>query len=165
MIETIEFKGHIYPKFQASGNAARFIYPFAQEVCKGRGVDIGCSKKEWCFPGAICVDIDFDDEYDALNLPEGEFDYIFSSHCLEHIPNWASALDYWTSKLKSGGVLFLYLPHESQIYWRPYHNRKHFHQFRMETIWDYLEYSGSFSFEMVSNVDLNNSFAVMAQKR
>lgn len=165
MIETIEFKGHIYPKFQASGNAARFIYPFAQEVCKGRGVDIGCSKKEWCFPGAICVDIDFEDGYDAMNLPEGEFDYIFSSHCLEHIPNWVAALDYWTSKLKSGGVLFLYLPDESQIYWRPYHNRKHIHQFRGKVIDDYIGHSEQYNMWETSGVDLNNSFAVMAQKR
>lgn len=165
MIETIEFKGHIYPKFQASGNAARFIYPFAQEVCKGRGVDIGCSKKEWCLPGAICVDIDFEDGYDAFNLPPANFDYIFSSHCLEHIHNWAGALDYWTERLVSYGVLFLYLPDESQIYWRPYHNRKHVHQFNRTVIEDYLKYSGSYSQWFISNPDLNNSFAVMAQKR
>jgi len=165
MIETIEFKGEVYPKFQSSGNAARFIYPFAQEVCKGRGVDIGCSKKEWCFPGAICVDIDFEDEYDAFNLPEGDFDYIFSSHCLEHIPNWVNALDYWTSRLRSGGTLFLYLPDESQIYWRPYHNRKHIHQFRREILWEYFIYSEEFSHSFVSYPDLNHSFAIMAEKR
>ena len=32
--KTIKFNGKEYPEFQANGNAARFIMPFAKEVCK-----------------------------------------------------------------------------------------------------------------------------------
>jgi len=45
MIEIIEFQGHRYPKFQSDGNAARFCRPFALEVCKGVGFDIGYSRE------------------------------------------------------------------------------------------------------------------------
>ena len=53
MISTIEYKGEVYPSFQASGFAARFAFPFAKEVCHGIGFDIGCAKREWALPGAI----------------------------------------------------------------------------------------------------------------
>ena len=52
MIKTIQFKNKIYPKFQSEGNASKFAIPFAKHVCHGVGVDIGCMKREWAFPGA-----------------------------------------------------------------------------------------------------------------
>ena len=70
MIDTIKFKNKVYPKFQSEGNASQFAIPFAKHVCKGDGYDIGCMKEEWAFPGSTPIDIDFDDEWDALNLPE-----------------------------------------------------------------------------------------------
>ena len=41
----------------------------------------------------------------------GSMDYVFSSHCLEHIENDWQALREWWRVLKSGGYLVLYLPH------------------------------------------------------
>ena len=87
MIESINYKGSEYPSFQTIGNASQFAIPFAKHVCKGYGYDIGCMKKEWSFPGSTPIDLDFDDPYHADNLPDGEVDYIFSSHCLEHVPD------------------------------------------------------------------------------
>ena len=84
MIETIEYNNKIYPKFQTKGFAAQYVHPFAKNVCVGMGFDIGCNRNEWCFPGAVPIDLEFDDEWHALNLPYN-VDYIFSSHCLEHI--------------------------------------------------------------------------------
>ena len=171
MIETITFydggktKPNIYPKFQTNGNAARFCRPFALEVCKGVGYDIGCGKLEWAFPNSIPVDLELRSEYDysATNLPTGEVDYIHSSHCLEHLDKWVVVLDYWKSKLKSGGVLFLYLPSYSQHYWRPWNNRKHVNIFTPEMLEDYLSDNG-YKNIFVSGVDLYNSFMVMAEK-
>lgn len=168
-IDTIEFRGSEYPSFQSTGFAAKFIFPFALEVCKGVGYDIGCNRKDWILPGAIGIDPTLNiwlnnSIVDAYNLPEKEVDYIFSSHCLEHLRNWVEALDYWTSKLKFGGVLFLYLPHPDQTYWRPFHNRKHIHSLSPELIESYLMESGNYSHTFVSQRDLNHSFAVMAQK-
>ena len=112
MIETIKYNGKKYPHHQIIGNAAQFAIPYAKHYCKGVGFDIGCMKKEWAVPGSTPIDLDFDDNYEALNLPGDDFvDYIFSSHCLEHIDNWVDTLEYWHIRLKTGGVLFLYLPH------------------------------------------------------
>jgi len=160
MIETIEFKGAHYPLFQSMGFAAQFAIPFAKQVCHGIGYDIGCAKAEWAFPGATPIDTVLGSC--AYSLPEGKVDYIFSSHCLEHLPNWVDALDHWTSRLKRGGVLFLYLPHYSQKYWRPWHNRKHIHCFTREPIVDYLSDTG-YSTIFASQVDLNHSFMVMGE--
>lgn len=164
MINILEYKGDIYPKFQASGFAARFIFPFANEVCKGVGFDIGCSKKEWAYPDSIPIDISFDDEYHALNLPFIAVDYIFSSHCLEHVDNWVEVLNYWNNRIIPKGILFLYLPHRSQKYWLPFNNRKHIHYFDQEIIKEYLINTEKYKNIFVSGIDLNNSFTIIAEK-
>ena len=102
-------------------------------------------------------------EYDALNFPYDNLDYVFSSHCLEHLYDWVDVLDLWTSRLKSGGTLFLYLPDYSQVYWRPWNNRKHLNIFTPEIIVDYMKDNG-YTNIFKSGVDLNNAFMVMGQK-
>lgn len=162
-IETIEFNGKHYPKLQSEGNAARWIMPLAQYYCKGDGVDIGAHTKAWAFPGAAVVDPIFDGQH-AMNFAADNLDYIFSSHCLEHVKeNWYNVLDYWLTKLKEGGILFLYLPHKSQEYWLPKNNRKHVHSFDGSEIAEYLQSLGHKVF--CSGVDYNNAFVVVCEKR
>ena len=163
MIETIKYKNEEYPLHQAIGNAAQFAIPFAKYYCKGIGYDVGCMKKEWAFPDSIPIDLDFPDEYHALNLPQQEVDYIFSSHCLEHIPNWVDVLEYWYETLKVGGVLFLYLPHYDQEYWRPWNNRKHVNIFTVKIIRDWMEDKG-FNQIFWGERDLNYSFIIVGEK-
>ena len=162
-MNVITYQGDLYPAFQTVGNAAQFAIPFAKHLCKGKGYDIGCMKEEWSFPGSIPIDIRFDDPYDANNLPDEQVDYIFSSHCLEHIDDWVSTMDYWYSKLKIGGTLFLYLPDYSQKYWRPWNNRKHKHCFTPEIIRDYMNHR-RYKNVFVSGIDLNSSFMVVGEK-
>ena len=162
MIESILFESKHYPKFQAEGFAARFAFPFAEQVCKGRGYDIGCNREEWKFPGAIPIDPLMSGIFNAMNLPVGLVDYIFSSHCLEHLDKWVDVLDYWFNHLEPGGVLFLYLPHPDQEYWHPWNNRKHVNLFTPEIIELYLK--SKFCKVFVSERDLNHSFMAMAQK-
>lgn len=190
MIEIINYKNQIYPSFQSKGFASEFAIPYAKKVCRGIGVDVGCNRIEWMYEGTISnsknvtnYDIWYSDamssnnisnsfpidpvinRYDALNFPDNcnNLDYIFSSHCLEHLQNWVVVLDYWTSKLKNGGVLFLYLPDYSQVYWRPWNNRKHLNILTPNILNDYLVDKG-YSKIFVSSIDLNNSFMVMAEK-
>jgi hypothetical protein len=163
MIEIIEFRNQIYPKFQSEGFASKFVFPFAQNVCKGVGYDIGCMKKEWAFPGSIPIDLAFNDGFHALNLPQKNVDYIFSSHCLEHIQNWSNTLEYWLSCLKEKGVLFLYLPHWDQEYWRPWFNKKHVNVLTPNIIKQFL-IDHNMTKIFVSERDLNHSFSVMAEK-
>ena len=112
------YKGELYPAYLHEGNAAAFIRDKALTYCRGVGIDVGAN--EWPFPGAQAID-DTPEE-NALKLDrfeEASLDFVFSSHCLEHIAEWQTALQLWMSKLKTGGVLFLYLPHESMLLWQP----------------------------------------------
>ena len=161
-MELINFKNKNYPSFQSKGHASQFAIPYAKHFCSGKGVDVGCMKPEWSFPGSFLVDPSIN-EYDALNFPYDNLDYIFSSHCLEHLYDWVDVLDYWTSKLKSGGILFLYLPDYSQEYWKPWNNRKHLNIFNTQIIYDYMKDNG-YTNIFYSGVDLNNAFMVVGEK-
>ena len=119
--------------------------------------------KEWAFPNSIPIDIKFNNGFDALNLPDIKLNYIFSSHCLEHIPNWVSVMDYWYSKLEKEGVLFLYLPSYTQEYWRPWNNRKHLNIFTPEIVFDYMKDKGYINI-FKSEIDLNDSFMIFGEK-
>ena len=159
----IEYKNKKYPHFQSIGNASQFAIPYAKYFCNGDGFDIGCNRVEWAYPGAQPIDLNLDDEWDALNLPDRQVDYIFSSHCLEHLPNWVDALDYWGTKLKVNGTLFLYLPDYSQEYWRPWNNKKHIHVLDAIIIKDYLE-DKKYTNIFYTGTDLHNSFMIVAEK-
>lgn len=162
-IETIKFNSRLYPAFQANGFAARFAFPFAKEVCHGIGVDVGCNRIEWSFPGSLPVD-PLINGLTATSYDYRDLDYVFSSHCLEHIPDWVGTLNYWINSLKPSGVLFLYLPDFSQEYWRPWNNRKHIHVFHPYMIDSFLRSCESLENVFVSGVDAYNSFICMAQK-
>ena len=162
-MDKIEYKGDVYPQFQSMGNASQFAIPFAKHFCKGFGYDIGCMKKEWSFPGSYPIDLSFYDEWHSNKLPSTPPEYIFSSHCLEHVDDWVETMDYWYSRLVDGGVLFLYLPDYSQKYWRPWNNRKHKHAFMPEIIKDYMTDKG-YNNIFVSGIDLNNAFMITGEK-
>ena len=115
------YKGRFYPDYLIVGEASHAIFRVALRFCKGVGIDVGAGL--WPLPGSISVDTergagvgksvsDFVD--DPLDL-----DYVFRSHCLEHIENWLEALAEWVKKLKTGGIILLYLPHPDCAIWHP----------------------------------------------
>src|SRR3990167_551636 len=120
------YRGRLYPSYLKTGNAMQFIAPAALHFCQGAGLDVGAGR--WPLPGAIQVDLI--NGGDAMNLPEGEFDFIFSSHAIEHLANPVAAIEHWKTRLRPGGVLFAYLPHPDMTYWLPQWNRKHLHAWR-----------------------------------
>lgn len=125
-----EYKGSLYPEFIRHGNAAQYIKPVAEKFCIGNGLDIGCG--DWPLSWAMPIEKRYGG--DAMALPEGEFDYVFSSHCLEHLVDPVKALEHWKTRLKKGGVLFLYLPHPDMKYWLPQNCRKHLHSWTPEVM-------------------------------
>ncbi|WWT39377.1 methyltransferase domain containing protein [Microcystis phage Mel-JY01] len=159
--DMIQFDGETYPAFQSRGFASQFAIPYAKHYCNGMGVDIGCNRLEWMFPGAIPVDPNIN-QHTATNYPYKNLDYVFSSHCLEHLEKWVDALDYWHDSLRPDGVLFLYLPDFSQRYWRPWNNRKHLHSFTPQIIKEYFE--TKYYDINVSGIDLNNSFMIVGKR-
>jgi SAM-dependent methyltransferase len=164
-METIEFNGTKYPAFQASGNAARFVMPFAEEVLRGKGLDIGCNRQEWSLRWAKMIDVTIDDEWDAYNLPTQDYDFIFSSHCLEHLPDWVGVLQYWMTRV-SNGIIFLYLPDYSQEYWRPWNNRRHVNIIEPKHLEDFcVHHKDRIHWFKVTGTDLNNSFTCVMKLR
>lgn len=151
-----QYRGAQYPEYIRHGNACQFIAPAALHFCKGNGLDVGSGK--WPLPGAIAVDLQ--NGGDAMRLPAGQNDFIFSSHCLEHLKNPIAALEHWKTRLKPGGVLFLYLPHPDMEYWLPQNNRKHLHVWQPREMERMLRDLG-FVNTIRSERDLIWSFAVV----
>jgi SAM-dependent methyltransferase len=131
-----EYEGELYPELFRRGNACIHIEDKASQFCDGIGLDIGAGG--YPFRGAFPVrdsvnfiyrngkqverKIPLIDGVNAYNLRcfvDGSLDYIFSSHCLEHLEKPFEALTLWKTKLKPGGVLFLYLPHPDMKLWNP----------------------------------------------
>lgn len=163
-IETVKYKFQEVPEFITKGNHARFIEPIAREICKGIGYDIGCGKIEWVFNSSMPID-PIINKYSANNLPDAEVDYIFSSHLLEHLDNYYEILEYWYSKLKQGGNIFLYLPHPDCLYWHPteQQSKRHKHIITPKIIEEALVNTG-FSKVFVSGKDPAYSFCAYATK-
>lgn len=159
MTELFTYKGGLYPEYLKHGNACQFIVPVAKQFCYGVGLDVGCGK--WPLPHAIPVDLV--NGGNAMVLPPGEYDYIFSSHCLEHLENPIAALEHWGSRIRDRGTLFLYLPHPEMEYWLPQNCRKHLHSWYPREIAKILKDIG-FTNVIHSERDLAWSFSVVATK-
>lgn len=116
--EYIAYKGELYPDFLFKKKAMKGIEEKARAYCTGTGLDIGAGA--YPYPGATPIENrPGENAYELGRFRDGSLDYIFSSHCLEHLEHWHEALGLWVRKLSQGGVLFLYVPHESMALWRP----------------------------------------------
>jgi SAM-dependent methyltransferase len=81
---------------------------------------------------------------DALlmnGVPEKNFDFVFSSHCLEHLTDPCSAINTWSKLLKTNGHLIIELPlwelYEKQV-WPSKFNFDHKFAFTLDN--SYNEY-------------------------
>ena len=113
------YKEKFYPDYLTVGGASHAIFQVAFKYCQGIGVDVGAGL--WPLPRAIPVDIERGRGVDKAvsDFADNALDYVFSSHCLEHIGNWREVLTEWVKKIRPGGILFLYLPHPECAIWHP----------------------------------------------
>jgi ADP-heptose:LPS heptosyltransferase len=116
---------------------------------RGRCLDIGCgAEKVWphfvgvdsfkdvaLFGTPVKADI-MSDASDLSVFGDKQFDCVFSSHTLEHIDDYESALMEWWRLVRPGGTLILYLPHRDHYprIGEPGANRDHKHDFGNGTI-------------------------------
>lgn len=160
-MESYLYQNKKFPEYLKQGNACQYIIPIAKKFCKGKGLDIGGTKEAF-FPDAEIINI-AETTLSAFNLPNEKYDYIFSSHCLEHLDDPITALYHWKSRLKKNACLFLYLPHVDMLYWRPENNRKHLHTFYPKIMRDTFQTLG-FHDIFFSERDLFYSFAITGKR-
>lgn len=124
---------------------------FHQKYFVGTGIDVGAggdplSRYVSLFPRLDKVltfdlpgaDADFTGDATTLaGLVSGVFDFVHSSHCLEHLADPMGALENWLRVTKPGGHVIVIVPDE-QLYehetWPSIFNMDHKHSFRMG--WD-----------------------------
>lgn len=78
---------------------------------KGKGIDIGCSDSP-ILPDVRCFDMKDGDANFITQYVKEEFDFVYSSHCLEHMLDPKQALTEWWKLVKKGGYLFFTVPDE-----------------------------------------------------
>ena len=113
-------------KAERLGDGLRRIYRLARLfIPQGQGLDVGpaffADDKERGYPGAVPVDTSIPGSGSAEQLIQADNsqDYVFSSHCWEHVADPERAAREAWRVLKPGGVLFLYLPFPGQPNWDP----------------------------------------------
>lgn len=81
------------------------------KIFRGEGIDIGCGDDP-LFDNVRTFDIDDGDANNITRYIKQEFDFVFSSHCLEHMKNPFKAIKEWFSLVKTGGYLYVVVPDE-----------------------------------------------------
>jgi SAM-dependent methyltransferase len=95
--------------------------------CAGKGIEIGPGHRPYCDPNSTVFvdkvavpvgDLKVEKIEDAwvLPFPDQRFDFLFSSHCLEHCPDTIRTLLEWRRVVRTGGYLVLILPHVSRTF-------------------------------------------------
>lgn len=104
------------------------IRPLIARYCIGKGLEIGPGKSPQCPPDRTeyldkhtenadgTPNANIIAEADSIPRPDASYDFVFSSHVLEHLPNVIKALHEWLRVLKPGGNLFLVLPHADRTF-------------------------------------------------
>ena len=110
-----DYRLNINSEEQFYSGLINWCFKIAQIYCKGKGIDVGGNNETLSFPGADIIDkknIKKGIKHDAYNTGKDDdsLDYVFSSHCLEHLQNPEKAIREFYRVLKPGGILFLYLP-------------------------------------------------------
>jgi len=120
--------------FSETAKVRQYVWPWIRE---GRGIDLGCGFDK-VHPRCVSVDavatpaVDIvGDITDLSRWGDGEFDWVFSSHALEDIPDTAATLREWLRVLRPGGAIVLYCPyrHYYPNAGEPDANPEHVHDF------------------------------------
>jgi predicted SAM-dependent methyltransferase len=90
-------------------------WPYIRTYLQGNGVDLGAGHVK-VKPEALGIDFGSNghswvgDVTQLIWFKDNVLDYVFSSHCLEHVIDDVCTLQEWLRVLKPGGWLVLYVP-------------------------------------------------------
>jgi SAM-dependent methyltransferase len=82
-----------------------------RSILTGKGIDIGCGPDP-IFPDVYGFDLGNGDANKITEYVHQEFDFVFSSHCLEHMKDPRRAIQEWWKLVRPGGHLFFIVPDE-----------------------------------------------------
>ena len=109
----------------------------AHAYCKGKGLEIGGAalnpfgldtlnvdftkeitkfKQEEIKRCGTHLPVDIEAPGDAIPVASGSFDFVVSSHVLEHFVDPIKTLREWYRIVKPGGVIFMILPHKERTF-------------------------------------------------
>jgi len=83
---------------------------FFDKYCIGQGLDIGFGG-DLILPNVQGWDFEHGDAQYLNGIPDNKYDYVYSSHTLEHVEDAAEMIKNCFRVLKPGGHLILYIPH------------------------------------------------------
>jgi SAM-dependent methyltransferase len=148
---------------------------FENTYLRGKVIDIGCG------PDPIVAHAEpFDVQHgDAQNIaairPNGVYDAVCSSHCLEHMRDVPGALQQWWALVRDGGYLILVVPDEDlyeQGGWPSLFNYDHKATFRLNKMdtwspvsYDIIKLVGSLEGAIIINAERQDAGYVNALKR
>lgn len=83
---------------------------FFEAFIQGRGLDIG-PESDPLTPDCEQWDTDRGDGTYLIDVENSTYDWVYSSHCLEHLEAPEYAIQNWWRVLKRGGYLIIMVPH------------------------------------------------------
>lgn len=96
-------------KETSKARARRERQGFFDRFCQGAGLDIGYGG-DLIVPTARGWDVEDGDAQELPGVGPNSFDFVYSSHLLEHIQDPAKAVARWWDVVRPAGYLILYLP-------------------------------------------------------
>jgi len=94
-----------------TSKSKRYWGDLEKEATRGRGIDIGCGPDP-VTPEARPFDLGHGDANVISQHVKEQFDFVYSSHCLEHMRDPRSAILEWWKLVKPGGYFFVVVPDE-----------------------------------------------------
>jgi SAM-dependent methyltransferase len=80
-------------------------------ILSGNGIDIG-SGNDPVVPNVRIFDLEQGDANYITRYVSEQFDFVYSSHCLEHMQDAKAAIREWWQLVRPGGYLFIIVPDE-----------------------------------------------------
>jgi SAM-dependent methyltransferase len=91
--------------------AKQYWGPIENEATRGKGIDIGCGPDP-VTPDAVRFDKEEGDANRVTDFVKNQFDFVYSSHCLEHMYDPRSTILDWWKLVRPQGFLFVLIPDE-----------------------------------------------------
>jgi SAM-dependent methyltransferase len=94
-----------------TSKARKYWGTLEKSVVVGNGIDIGCGPDP-VTPSARRFDLEHGDANVVSQYVKAQFDFVYSSHCLEHMHDPQMTILDWWKLVKPGGHLFVVVPDE-----------------------------------------------------